>query len=119
MKTEIEKIVTNEVTAFMREKIATIEKMSLDCLTDLKLELGQDTDDYLGGVFTARLQAFIYQNTIAERDLVYYCDRPTFLDWLLRRKKKVVFKFKAKDLLIKPPKTEKPTLRIYEIKESE
>lgn len=90
--------------------------MSRKCLSDLKLSKGQTSDDFLQDKLTAQLTGFIYSNTIDERKLEYYLERPTFFDWLFRRRKKVVFDFKAKDLMLNPPKTNlDKILRVYEI----
>lgn len=104
-----------EQTEFKKERIAVMQKMSDELLNDLKFKLGQEGGDIVCGQLTARLTGFIYSNMAEERDLVYYCVRPTFFDWLFRRAKKVVFNLKVKDLLLKAPKTNN-TERIYEVK---
>jgi hypothetical protein len=63
------------------------------------------------------LSGYFFSNLADERKLSYYCPRPRFIDWLFRRRKKVIFDFKAKDLLLNPPKKEN-TVRIYEINET-
>lgn len=75
------------------------------------MQVNYEELDYIENLLTVRLSGFIYSNMIEERELTYYCDRPSFLDWLLRRCKKVKFNLKVKDLLLNP----KPenTERIY------
>jgi hypothetical protein len=75
--------------------------------------------DFLHERITAQLTAKIYESTIEERILSYHAPAPTFLDWLFRRKRKVEFDFKVKDLLIDPPANwqKRVFLRCYEINE--
>jgi len=111
-----EKQFTAQEVRFNREKVAAIMQMSKDCLVDLKLDIRQTSDNYISDTLTARLTGHIYSNTIDERKLEYHLERPTFFDWLFRRRKKVVFDFKAKDLMLNPPKTSPDKiLRVYEI----
>lgn len=112
---DYEKQATFEEVRFNREKVQAIQILSEQCLSDLKLNIGQTAENFMQREFTAQLTAFVYSNTIDERTLDYYCERPTFFDWLFRRRKKVSFEFKAKDLLLNPPKNDKDTLRVYEI----
>jgi hypothetical protein len=103
-----------ERTTFTKEKITVMEKISNEVIRELKFESGQTGDDFMNDILTKRLSAFVYANTLEERELVYYCPRPTFFDWLFRRTKKAVWNFKVKDLLLNAPATPN-TLRIYEI----
>lgn len=113
---DYEKQFTAQEVRFNREKVAATMQMSRECLSDLKLSKGQTSDDFLQDKLTAQLTGFIYSNTIDERKLEYYLERPTFFDWLFRRRKKVLFDFKAKDLMLNPPKTNlDKILRVYEI----
>lgn len=107
---------TDSYVTFNREKVAATMQMSKECLVDLKLSIGQTSEDFLSDKLTAKLVGFIYSNTIDERKLEYNLERPTFFDWLFRRRKKVVFDFKAKDLMLNPPKNNLDNLlRVYEI----
>jgi hypothetical protein len=111
-----EKQFTAQEVRFNREKVAATMQMSKDCLVDLKLDIGQTSENYISDMLTARLTGHVYSNTIDERKLEYYLERPTFFDWLFRRRKKVVFDFKAKDLMLNPPNFNGDTLlRCYEI----
>jgi len=102
-----------EVT-YISERLGADTEIIESCLTDLDLNITKE--EYIKDVLKAQLVGFIYSNTIDERQLEYYCERPSFLDWLFRRKKKVMFNFKAKDLLINPPKDfQNKALRVYEI----
>lgn len=100
---------------FIKEKIASFMRMPEQVFADIQIHHGQQSDDFLKGEMTVQIVGFIYANLVDERDLVFYCERPTFFDWLLRRKKVAKFHFKAKDLLLDPPKITQPTIRIYTI----
>jgi hypothetical protein len=102
-----------ETIEFKKEKIAVMQKISNEIIQDLCIKTGMDGDDIIYDQLTSRLTGFIYSNMAEERQLVYYCERPRFLDWLLRRTKRVVFNLKVKDLLLNPPKNVN-TIRVYE-----
>jgi len=107
----------NKEIKFEKEKIAIMQKISNEVLNDLILEDGTCNDDFINDMFTMRLTASIYSNLADERSLDYYFDRPTFLDWLLRRKRKATFNLKVKDLLLNAPKTDN-SMRIYVVDRS-
>lgn len=85
---------------FKREVFSCFDRIPKEVIADLSVEV---LDDFLKSSVTRRVNAYFYSNTREERELVYYCDKPTFFDWLFGRKKRVVFNFKVKDLLINPP----------------
>lgn len=95
---------------FKKERFSSQIKGFISVFTEAKI----DVDEFIVDELTYRLTSFVYSNTIDERTLTYYCPKPTFLDWLFGRTKKVEFEFKAKDLLLNPPQI-KETIRIYEI----
>ena len=103
---------------FEKEKIATMQKISNEIFTDLELQVSQIDNDIIYNTMTMRLSGFIYSNLADERSLDYYFDKPTFLDWILRRKRKATFNLKVKDLLLNPPKT-KNSIRMYVIEKDE
>jgi hypothetical protein len=107
----------NKEIKFEKEKVAVMQKISNEVLNDLKLEVSQVSDDFVNKTMTMRLTGFIYSNLADERNLDYYFDRPTFLDWLLRRKRKATFNLKVKDLLLNVPKTDN-SMRIYVVEPS-
>ena len=96
---------------FTKEKIAVTHKIS-NVFFDTELKFGIDQGDVFTDTMTAKLKSYIYTNMAEERDLVYYTPKPTFMDWLFRRTKRVVFKLEVKDILLNPP-SKKDTLRIY------
>lgn len=99
---------------FEKERVAVMQKRSKEVLNDLKLDISHDSDDFITGNMTMRLTGFIYSNLAEERNLYYYFDRPTFMDWLLKRKRTATFTLKVKDLLLNAPKTDN-TIRIYTV----
>lgn len=98
---------------YQKTKIAAQTKIPSTAIVEHSFFKGRNDDDFVRDELTATLQAFVYESTIDERELIYYAPRPTFLDWLLRRQRKVVFQFKAKDLLLNPPSENE--LRTYQI----
>ena len=102
----------NKEIIFEKEKMAAYMKISEQVFTDIKLQVGQEGMDYYQNLLTCELTGYIYSNLAEERELKYFAPRPTFLDWLLKRRKVVKFNLKVKDLLLNPPKLEN-TQRIY------
>jgi hypothetical protein len=102
----------NQNIIFEREKVTVMQKIASNILTDTSLEIATVLDDFVKNQMTMKLAANVYYNLSEERDLEYICKRPTFLDWLLRREKKVIFNLKVKDLLLNPPKLDN-TMRAY------
>jgi len=99
---------------YKREKIAVMQKIEKEVLSDPKFEVFRDAEDFIHDTMTMRLTAFIYSDLADERNLEYEFKRPTFFDWLLRRKRKATFNLKVKDLLLNPPKSGK-SMRMYKI----
>jgi hypothetical protein len=117
---DTEKQFTSKEVRFNREKVVAQMQIAKECLSDIKLNIAQTSEDFMSDKLTVQLVGFIYSNTIDERKLEYNLERPTFFDWLFRRRKKVVFDFKAKDLMLNPPKTDRDKiLRVYEIGKGE
>jgi len=96
---------------FNRKIIAQSMKFDQNYISELALQKGMNDDDIITGMLTAQLKAYVYENSLATRKIYYYAPRPKFLDWLLRRKKRVEFTFEAKDLLLTPPTNK--VLRLY------
>lgn len=116
LENEMRSMIKAQEVVFKREKVSAVMQMSKDCIVDLKFDLGQTSENYISDTLTARLTGHIYSNTIDERRLKYKLEPPTFLDWLFRRRKEVEFDFKAKDLMISPPRGSMDNiLRCYEI----
>lgn len=108
---EKKKRLFNEIP-FDRVEISEAYKYSSRFIAESKVEAAQENDDFLKEMITIKVSSYIYENKAEERELVYYCDRPKFFDWLFRRRKKATFNLKVKDILIDPPKTDRSD-RIY------
>jgi len=102
-----------EQIEFKKERISSFCKVSKEFISELNISAGTDYEDMIYDTLTVKLDAFIYSALQEERVLTYYCPRPTFLDWLLRRKRKVEWTLKVKDLMLNPPKNKNSTMRIY------
>ena len=102
-------------TEFIDEKITAMRKIS-SCIVNKELKLGLNRDDFLEELLTAVLSAHIYSNMAEQRELVYSFKRPTFWEWITRKKRKATFTLNVKDLLINPPKNTDNVIRIYEVK---
>jgi hypothetical protein len=99
---------------YIAHEVCVIEKISKEVIDGYQFDIGYVNDDFILNQMTIRLSGLIYENLSETRDLEYYCDRPKFLDWLLRRKKKVVFELDVKDLLLLESKEPYKTLRVYD-----
>lgn len=108
-----------EKIKFDKEKISAISKVAKDYILDVNLTAGTVNDDFVLDQLTLQLDAWILSNAAEERILTYYCPRPTFFDWLFRRRREVKWELNVKDLLLNPPKLKKETSRIYIIREIE
>ena len=98
---------------YTKEEVSVMQKISKEVLNDLTLEANAKSFDIMYNTITMRLSGYIYSRTSEERKLEYYFDRPSFLDWALRRKRKAIFNLIVKDLALKKP--EENTLRTYSI----
>lgn len=58
----------------------------------------------------------LFSKACPTQKIEYEFERPTFFDWLLRRKRKVTIEAKAKDVLVEPPKVNSPIIRMVEYK---
>lgn len=101
---------------FIKEQLGAYCGISDQMFVDEHFEVTKN--ELLMPELWARLTAYVYSNIAEDRDIEYYCPRPTFLDWILRRRKKVIFNLKVKDLLINPPK-DPATKRIYIVSETD
>ncbi len=59
------------------------------------------------------LSGYILSQTVDKKEVTYTLPKPSFLDWLLGRKKSVVVTISAKDVLLNPPAIPEKTFRMY------
>ena len=101
-----------ERTEFTLESMADSMKWSEEYLSDIKMKAGVESEDFMKQLLTVRIKAYFYSHESDEKEMIFYSKRPTFLDWLLRRKRRHVVNVKIKDILKNPPKGIK-TKRLY------
>jgi len=101
-----------EIT-FDVEKLSSMSKVSKDMISEINISTGQASDDFFTDMLTVRMDAYILSNLSETRTLTHYTPRPKFLDWLLRRSKKLEWQLDVKDIMLNPPKLKDKTSRIY------
>jgi len=101
-----------ERTEFALESMADSMKWSEEYLSEIKMKAGVESEDFLKQLLTVRIKAYFYSHETDEKEITCYSERPTFLDWLLRRTRTHVVNVKVKDILKNPPKGIK-TKRLY------
>ncbi len=106
-------------TEFNKQRVASTCKISNEVLRDEKLRSGTDGDDFIQDQLTFKLEAQFLSHMAERRVIMFACDKPKFLDWLLGRHQIAKFEFKICDVLINPPKLKKGTHRIVIITEEE
>lgn len=77
------------------------EKWGARCFSD---PVFSNFDDYAKGRMVHEMHAYMYQRTLPVHTVSYEFERPTFLDWLLRRKRKFTVDIHANEVLMDPPK---------------
>jgi hypothetical protein len=91
-----------EKLEFNLDRASAYLKVSKEFIAEVKIN--QNAMDLIYNQLGISIDAMFYSALKEERILTYYCPRPTFLDWLFRREKKVKWRLIVKDLLIDPPK---------------
>lgn len=99
---------------FSREKISTHCKVSRDIITEASIRIGNEGIDFIEETLTAQLEAFVWSRLSEKRTITNVFKRPSFLEWLFRKKREVKIEIDVKDLLLNPPVIES-TKRIYEV----
>ena len=94
---------------FERQKIAT------RVITDKKYYVD---DNIMEVTLEHNLAAYIYKHTVKKYNKTIYIDRPTFLEWLLRKQRSIVVNVDVSDILLDPPKLPDKTIRLYSFKEA-
>lgn len=110
------KISMMERITFNKNKLAVSAKLSSVLLEDVRATTGLDAFDLVKDQLTVQLVAGFMTALNETKNITVYAERPTFLDWLLRRKRRFVLTVNAKEILKDPPKVESGIL-MYELKE--
>lgn len=92
---------------FKKERVVSLAPLSRLLLTEQKISA---TEDFVHDEIILKLEAFLYSNTLEEKELSYLFDRPTFFDWLFRRNRQAKFNFKCREILNNPPQAENTTI---------
>lgn len=104
-----------EIT-FNKESIRTRTVYPMKLITDLKTEA---FEYHVDKQHVRQLDAFFYKRSLCEKNITYEfeIERPTFLDWLFRRKRTITksIKVNIEEVLKNPPNNNSiDTLRIYD-----
>jgi hypothetical protein len=105
--------------AFDKEKISSYAKISKELIDSYNVNLSHNDIDFVMEELTLKIDAYIYANTSETITEFYEFKRPTFFEWLFRKKRYAEFTIQIKDILINPPKMPKETVRIYKVINSE
>lgn len=87
---------------YKKEKIGCYEKYTNECYEELRI--GQEGEDFIRNQLAVRLDNYIFTHMVGKYEHTKYFDRPTFLDWLLRRRRTINIKVDIKEMLPYPPK---------------
>jgi hypothetical protein len=92
---------------FNRERVSASVSISKYFTPDIKM---MSTEDFILDELVYKMDAFMYSQTLEEKEISYSFKRPTFLDWLLRRNRVAKFHFKAREVLKNPPMIDNTTI---------
>lgn len=90
-------------TTFTKEKIAVNEKISDLFLKEMDLSIAKNGDDFVRELFTIQLESFIMTRLNEKQNIIVYRERPTFMEWILRKRRSFVFEISCKEVLKNPP----------------
>lgn len=89
---------------FTREKVAYAEKVTEEYLTQLNMEVGREDLDFIREQATLQFSSFLLSHMNAHQVIRVQTERPSFLDWLLRRKPVFNIEVKCMEVLKNPPR---------------
>lgn len=84
--------------AFKRNSFVAYQKFSNEYASTIMLGFSQDSNDYFNETFSAKIQMDFFAKFIEERTFTKEFKRPTFFDWLFRRKPKYTFNVKVSEV---------------------
>lgn len=102
------KTINMKETTFEKRKVTSMLRVSNE------IESYLNESDYLRNTLTHRLEAEFYSATLDEKEITYLLDKPTFLDWLLGRRKSKTIKVRVSAVLQTPPLRD-GLMKIYEL----
>ena len=92
-------------------------KANPDMIQEIKAIMSLDGEDFLKETMTLNLYGYIHSMAVEKKEIEYYCPKPTFMDWLLGRKRRVKFTLNVKDVLTNQPVL-KDSVRVYDVLKS-
>ena len=102
-----------EEIAFDKERLSAFVKIEKQILDNKKFSVGYENRDFLKNLVTIMMRSHIYSNISEIRNIEHVLEKPTFLDWLFGRERKVNIEVKVKDLLLTTPPKGIDMARIY------
>lgn len=87
---------------YSREKIAVHMKINPELIQGSELVVGREGEDFILEQLTAQLSVNFLARKKETRKEIYTFEPPTFLDWLLRRRRAVEVHLNVKELLKTP-----------------
>jgi len=102
-----------EEIAFDKEELSAFMKIEKQLLDNKEFSVGYENEDFLTNLVSIMMKSHIYSNTSEIRNIEHVLEKPSFLDWLFGRERKVNIEVKVKDLLLTPPRKGIDTARIY------
>jgi len=101
MEKEFEKKKIFAYQKISKEMLPTdiLERLKKEMVFDLNYKVGIESDDFFKGLAITLLEGTIYKWTQENRTIIQSIKRPTFLDWLLRRRKQITIKIDVSELL--------------------
>lgn len=107
MKPRFKILIMYKEQEFKKQKVAQFLRVAKKLLIDDK--------DYVKSTIEVRLEGYMYERTIAEKEITYHLERPSFMDWLLRRRTSKTIKVNISEALNNPPETPNTT-RLFDLK---
>lgn len=83
---------------FKKQSFVSFDKFTEQYISEIQIQYGQESDDFIKNLITARLKTDLYSKFIEDRTFTKEFKRPTFFDWLLRRKQKYTFNVKVSEV---------------------
>lgn len=76
-------------------------------------------DDFIRDLLTVKLEGFIYAHTQGTQTITVLSEKPTFLDWLLRRKRSFTLKVDCLEVFKNPQAVREGNIIMFKLDESE
>jgi hypothetical protein len=76
---------------FKRNSFVAFEKFSKEYISPINMTINNEGNDFITNQLTVRLKTDLYEQFIETRTFTKEFKRPTFFDWLFRRKTRYTF----------------------------